>query len=279
MKNANMNMNWHGQNHMNMNWHGQNHMNMNWHGQNQMNQMQQYNWHGQNQQYQQYQQYQMEQHKIQEQIRLHNQKVFEYQMKEDLKKKEFEKIELERKEIYKKMEDKKYRDSLNVMTELCETYIKGKRCYKKYCAFAHSKAELKIKKCGYEKFCNCIEYKNNTCENKSDIICLKLHETIESEDDYYKRCNLINPNNDKIIIILEDDDTDIEDDSEVSDNDTEYELWKNDRLIEYENDYKKIKSNILRSDMIHEMINEMIYEMLSEAELLMISEPELLLHL
>ena len=59
---------------MNMNWHGQNHynMNMNWHGQNQM---------------QQFQQYQMEQHKIQEQIRLHNQKVFEYQTKENLKKK------------------------------------------------------------------------------------------------------------------------------------------------------------------------------------------------
>lgn len=244
INNANMNMNWHGQSHYNMN--------MNWHGQNQ------------------FQQYQMEQHKIQEQIRLHNQKVFEYQTNENLKKKECEKIELERKEIYKKMEDKKYRDGLNVMTELCETYNKGKRCYKKYCTFAHSKAELKIKKCGYEKFCNCIEYKNNTCENKSDtVICLKLHETIESEDEYYKRCNLINPNNDKIIIILEDESEDVDDNgSESDENDSEYELWKNNRLIEYENVYKKIKSNILRSDMIHEMINGMIYEIISEVELL-----------
>ena len=260
-------------------WHGQNQMYFNnqmqqQHVYNQQQQQQMYNQQQQQQMYNQQQQQQMyNQHayQIQEQIRVHNQNVYEYQQKENIKKIEHDKIELEKREIYKKMEDKKYRDSLNIKTELCETYNKGKKCYKKFCTFAHSKAELNIKKCGYDKFCNCITYKNNICENNNNVQtkCLKLHESIESTDDYYIRCQLKNPI-EKFIIILEDEEDEYEDEEE----DEEYKIWKNDCLIKFENDYKEIKRRmikaekkdikrcIMRSKIISEIISDIISDIL-----------------
>jgi len=240
-------------------WHGQNQMYFN----NQQHQQQVYN------QQQQQQVYNQHAYQIQEQIRVHNQNVYEYQQKENIKKIEYEKIELEKREIYKKMEDKKYRDSLNIKTELCETYNKGKKCYKKFCTFAHSKSELNIKKCGYEKFCNCITYQNNICENNSNVQtkCLKLHESIESTDAYYIRCQLKNPI-EKFIIILEDE----EDGAELEEDDEEYKIWKNDCLNKFENDYKEIKRMMIKAEkkeikrciMRSKIISEIIYDIISD---------------
>ena len=155
-------------------------------------------------------------------------------------------------QIIEKLKDKKFKNELNLKTELCDTYKKNKKCYRKYCTYAHSIYELQIKKCGFDNFCIHVKNVDNVYVNIGAHTCYKIHGT-ETTDDYYLRIKQENPNKiNKVIIYLTDEEDDYETDEDDSESQLrcdsesplcseEYKIFVNDSLIKFKDEYLKIK--------------------------------------
>jgi len=149
-------------------------------------------------------------------------------------------------QIIEKLKDKKFKNELNLKTELCDTYKKNKKCYRKYCTYAHSIYELQIKKCGFDNLCIHVKNVDNVYVNIGAHTCYKIHGT-ETTDDYYLRIKQENPNKiNKVIIYLtdEEDDYETDEDEDYSESQLcseEYKIFVNDSLIKFKDEYLKIK--------------------------------------
>lgn len=155
-------------------------------------------------------------------------------------------------QIIEKLKDKKFKNELNLKTELCDTYKKNKKCYRKYCTYAHSIYELQIKKCGFDNLCIHVKNVDNVYVNIGAHTCYKIHGT-ETTDDYYLRIKQENPNKiNKVIIYLTDEEDDYETDEDDSESQLgcdsesplcseEYKIFVNDSLIKFKDEYLKIK--------------------------------------
>jgi hypothetical protein len=75
-------------------------------------------------------------------------------------------------------------------TEMCRLRMKGKKCKNPVCTYAHSKSELKIKMCSFDRSCRYLSGKNP---------CPFPH-SFETQEQYTLRTGKPYPNNDHIIL-------------------------------------------------------------------------------
>jgi hypothetical protein len=68
-----------------------------------------------------------------------------------------------RTKAYEVLADKNSVSQARVKTKMCQETMKGKKCYRKNCGFAHSKAELQVPACLFKNHCRTMHNSRNPC--------------------------------------------------------------------------------------------------------------------